>query len=201
MGGYAIKKFVVIALSLVVPALFADEVPFPHALPAPRAAMPGPKTPSPDTVVQFRGFPWGTSMADFIAKAGKPVHQDEIGGLRSLVYENIEVSGYTTFMVVYFSRTGLEGGTYYFLTANLDELMKCYTEVQKELLGRFGPTYLCDGIIREMRPYETSWNMKSGYVYLKVNTRQGDPVTLWYSSPSLTQKLFGDASVAAEKNK
>ncbi|MDR2435375.1 MAG: hypothetical protein LBD47_12540 [Treponema sp.] len=144
-----------------------------------------------ETAVEFRDFPWGTSMAEFTGKMGKPVSREEINDLVSLAYENIEVSGYTTYMVVYFSKTGLEGGTYYFLTKDLDELMKCYQELQKELLERYGPTSLRDGIIRERRPYETSWNLESGYVYLKVNTRLGEPVTLWYSSPALTKKLFG----------
>ena len=94
-------------------------------------------------------------------------------------------------MLAYFSQNGLEGGTYYFHTFSLDELIKCYTDVQKELLERYGPTTLRDGIIREMRPYETSWNLPGGYVYLKVNTRQNEPVTLWYSSPALTRRLTG----------
>jgi hypothetical protein len=122
---------------------------------------------------------------------GQPISREEIDGLTSLAYENIDVSGYATYMVVYFSRTGLEGGTYYFVTKDLDELMKCYQEIQKELLDQYGPTTLRDGIIRERRPYETSWNLESGYVYLKVNTRLGEPVTLWYSSPSLTKMLLG----------
>jgi hypothetical protein len=122
---------------------------------------------------------------------GQPISREEIDGLTSLAYENIEVSGYATYMVVYFSRTGLEGGTYYFVTKDLDELMKCYQEIQKELLNQYGPTTLRDGIIRERRPYETSWNLEGGYVYLKVNTRLGEPVTLWYSSPSLTKMLLG----------
>jgi len=130
-------------------------------------------------------------METFIAKMGKPVHREEYNGLQSLVYDNLIVSGYPAFMLAYFSKKGLEGGTYYFHTFTLDELMKCYKDVQKELLDRYGPTDLCDGIIREMRPYETSWNLKTGYVYLKVNTRQNEPVTLWYSSPELTKKLTG----------
>jgi len=141
--------------------------------------------------VIFHDFKWGTSMKDFTSKMGSPVHTDQINGLTSVVYDNLIVSGYPAFMVVYFSRNGLEGGTYYFHTFSLDELMKCYTSVQKELLEKFGPTLLCDGIIREMRPYETSWNLDTGYVYLKVNTRQNEPVTLWYSSPFLTRMLFG----------
>jgi hypothetical protein len=144
-----------------------------------------------ETSVEFRGFPWGTGMAEFTGKTGKPIAQEEIDGLVSLVYENIEVSGYTAYMVVYFSGAGLEGGTYYFLTKDLDELMKCYQEIQKELLDRYGTANLRDGIIRERRPYESSWNLESGYVYLKVNTRLNEPVTLWYSSPALTKKLLG----------
>jgi len=122
---------------------------------------------------------------------GKPVHTDEINGLQSLVYDNLIVSGYPAFMVVYFSKNGLEGGTYYFHTFTLEELMKCYTDVQNELMGKYGPTRLRDIILKEMRPYETSWDLKNGYIYLKVNTRRNEPVTLWYSSPALTKQMFG----------
>jgi hypothetical protein len=143
------------------------------------------------TELAFHNFAWGTGIATFTAAMGQPISREEINGLESLAYENIEVYGYTAYMVAYFSKAGLEGGTYYFLTRDLDELMQCYTETQKRLLAEFGPTALCDGIIREMRPYETSWNLDGGYVYLKVNTRRGEPVTLWYSSPALTKQLFG----------
>jgi hypothetical protein len=141
--------------------------------------------------VLFHNFAWGTSMTEFTARMGKPLSQEEIDGLVSLAYENVTVGGYTAYMVAYFSKAGLEGGTYYFLTKNLDDLMNCYQEMQKRLLDQYGPTTLRDGIIREMRPYETSWNLAGGYIYLKVNTRLGEPVTLWYSSPALTKKLFG----------
>ncbi|GHV94846.1 hypothetical protein AGMMS50293_11660 [Spirochaetia bacterium] len=131
-------------------------------------------------------------MEEFTVRMGKqPISREEVDGLVSLAYENIEVSGFTTYMIVYFSKTGLEGGTYYFLTKDLDELMKCYLDIQKQLVNQYGPTVLMDGIIREMRPYETSWNLESGYIYLKVNTRKNEPVTLWYSSPALTKRLLG----------
>ena len=144
-----------------------------------------------ETKVSFRNFPWGTSMDEVIKKMGKPVSREEVNGLISLVWEDVEVNGYTTYMLCYFSKSGLQGGTYYFLTYTMDELMKCYSEVRQELRDRYGPTYLYDGIIKELRPYESSWNLPGGYVYLKVNTREGDPVTLWYSSPELTKQLFG----------
>ncbi|MDR0455588.1 MAG: hypothetical protein LBH20_02760 [Treponema sp.] len=152
-----------------------------------------------ETNVTFRDFSWGTSMADVVKKMGKPVSREEVNGLTSLVWENVEVNGYTTYMLAYFSKSGLQGGTYYFLTYTMDELMRCYSEVRQELRDRFGPTYLFDGIIRELRPYESSWNLPGGYVYLKVNTRQGDPVTLWYSSPELTKKVFGDIKPVTAK--
>jgi hypothetical protein len=95
-------------------------------------------------------------------------------------------------MLAYFSKSGLQAGTYYFLTYDMDQLMRCYTEMRQEHLDRYGPTQLYDLISRELRPYESSWNLPGGYVYLKVNTRQGEPVTLWYSSPELTKQLFGD---------
>jgi hypothetical protein len=154
---------------VISPALYADEEP----------------------AVVFHDFSWGTKLEVFTAKVGRPANTEEVDGLKSLLYDNLTISGYPAFMIVYFSQNGLEGGTYYFHTFNLDELMQCYKDVQKELLEKYGPTILCDGIIREMRPYETSWNLKDGYVYLKVNTRRNEPVTLWYSSPYLTRKLLG----------
>ena len=166
------KKLLVVFVLLIAPVLYAQA----------------------NTEVNFHGFSWGTSLQEFKAKMGNPAHVDEIDGLQSLVYDNLNISGYPVFMLVYFSRNGLEGGTYYFHTFSLDELMKCYTDVQKELLAKYGPTNLCDGIIKEMRPYETSWeNLDNGYIYLKVNTRQNEPVTLWFSSPALTQRLTGKA--------
>jgi hypothetical protein len=141
--------------------------------------------------VKFHGFPWGTSMEEFTTAMGEPASVDEFNGFKSLVYQNIVVSGFPTFMLAYFSNNGLQGGTYYFHTFTLDELMKCYSVVQRELYEKYGPTMLFDGIIREMRPYESSWNLKGGYIYLKVNTRRNEPVTLWYSSPELSRVLFG----------
>ena len=168
--GCTLKKLVIIFCALVIaPALFAQE----------------------NTSVVFHDFPWGTSIEAFTARMGKPVSMEEVNGLKSLVYDNLVISGYQAFMLVYFSKNGLEGGTYYFHTFNLDELIQCYKTVQKELLDKYGPTMLCDGIIKEMRPYESSWNLKSGYVYLKVNTRKNEPVTLWYSSPALTRMITG----------
>jgi hypothetical protein len=140
--------------------------------------------------VLFHNSPWGTSMDEFSRRMGKqPAHIDENNGLKSVIYDGLTVSGYKAFLLAYFSNSGLEGGTYYFHTFSLDELMQCYKDVQKELLEKYGPTPLCDGIIKEMRPYESSWNLANGYVYLKVNTRRNEPVTLWYSSPSLTNRL------------
>ena len=155
-----------------------------------------------EETVAFHSFHWGTSFEEFAAAMGMPVYQEEVNGLSSMLYENIMVSGYTTYMLAYFSKDGLEGGTYFFLTRSQDELIKCYTDVQTELLDRYGPTYLqknlegfydpadvLDRITRELRLYETSWNLASGYVYLKVNTREYEPITLWYSSPALTRML------------
>ena len=185
--GFIIKKFLLIFLLplIVLPAADKDR-----------------KVEEPvnyETSVTFRNFPWGTSMDEVIKKMGKPVSREKINGLDSLVWENIEVNGYTTYMLCYFSKAGLQGGTYYFLTYTMDELMQCYNEVRQELRNRFGPTVLFDGIIRELRPYECSWNLPGGYVYLKVNTREGDPVTLWYSSPELTKQVFGDTKPTTAK--
>ena len=145
-----------------------------------------------ETDVTFRDFPWGTSQQEFIKKMGNPVSKEEINGLSSLIWENIDVNGYTTYMLAYFSKKGLEGGTYYFLTYDMDQLMRCYSEIRLELRERFGPTNLFNGILRELRPYQCVWDLPGGYVHLKVNTRQGDPVTLWYSSPDLTRQVMGN---------
>jgi hypothetical protein len=140
--------------------------------------------------VTFHNFPWGTSLQEFKARMGEPVHTEVNNGLQSLIYENVRVSGFRAFMIAYFSQNGLEGGTYYFDTTSVEELMRCYTELQIELSAIYGPTLLFESLMREMRPYETSWNLPSGYIYLKVNTRWlNEPVTLWYSSPELTKKI------------
>ena len=152
-----------------------------------------------ETDISFRGFPWGTSMDEFIKNTGNPISREEINGLVSLAWENINVGGYTTYMLAFFSNNGLQAGTHYFLTYNMDEHIRCYREVQQELRGRYGPTVLFNGIIRELRLYESSWHLPGGYVYLKVNTRMGDPVTLWYSSPELSRQLFGDREAVTAK--
>jgi len=163
------KKILIICALAIAPALYANEA----------------------VNVSFHSYQWGTSMTEFKAKMGNPAYTEEIDGLHSLVYDNIRVLGYPVYMLVYFSDSGLEGGTYYFNTSTLDQLMQCYKDVQKDLIAKYGSTVLCDSIIREMRPYESSWDLPGGYVYLKANTRQNEPVMLWYSSPSLTKKLFG----------
>jgi len=179
--GFIIKKFLLLLL-LPLAVLFAEE----------------PVTYGTD--VNLRGFPWGTSMDEVVKKMGKPVSREEINGLVSLVWENVEVSGFTSYMIAYFSPSGLQGGTYYFVTYNMDDVVRCYSGIQKELRSRFGQTNLYEGIIRELRPFESAWNLPGGYVYLMVNTRQGVPVTLWYSSPELTKKVFGNTdSVTAKK--
>jgi len=130
-------------------------------------------------------------MQDVIKQMGNPVSREEVNGLVSLVWENVLVGDYTTYMLAYFSRAGLQGGTYYFLTRDLDETMRCYTEMRQGFRDRYGETVLFNGILREPRTYECSWNLSGGFVYLKVNTRTGEPLTVWYSSPSLTQQIMG----------
>ena len=152
-----------------------------------------------ETEVGFRNFIWGTSQEEVIGTMGKPISKEEVNGLVSLIWENIDVNGYLTYMLAYFSKSGLQGGTYYFLTYDMDELMRCYSEIRQELRDRYGPTYLFNGILRELRPYECSWNLEGGYIHLKVNTRQGDPVTLWFSSPELTRQIFGDMKPVTAK--
>jgi len=127
--------------------------------------------------VTFHNFPWGTSLSDFKAKMGEPASAEINNGLQSLIYDNIRVSGFPVFMLVYFSKNGLEGGTYYFLTYDIDQLMRCYSELRQELRDRFGPTSLYNGILRELRPYQCVWDLPGGFVHLSVNTRQGEPET------------------------
>jgi len=153
-----------------------------------------------EKTVSFHNFPWQTSMETFKARMGNPVHTEESNGFLSLIYENVPLAGFRAFMVVYFSKSGLEGGTYYFDTNNLEELMHCYTAVQSELVAQFGlpppvaaevPTGRYEKLLREMRTYVTCWDLPSGYINLKINTRSSDPVTLWFASPTLTKMLDG----------
>jgi hypothetical protein len=141
----------------------------------------------------FRGFPWGTSFEEFTRREGEPVSRETVDGLVSLAYADKEMSGHTAYMLVYFSNDGLEGGAYYFLTKDLNEVMACYRELQQALADQYGPGILMDKIIREMFPYESSWNPSGSYIHLKANTRTNEPVTLWYSSPALTKKILKDS--------
>jgi hypothetical protein len=152
-----------------------------------------------ETSVDFRGFSWGTSMDDVIKKMGKPISREKVNGLDSLLWENIDVNGFATYVIAYFSKSKLQGGTYYFVTNNMDDTMRCYSQLRLQLRDRFGPTLLFEGIIKELRPYECSWDLPGGYVYLMVNPRQGDPVTLWYSSPELTKQIFGNKKPVTAK--
>jgi hypothetical protein len=148
--------------------------------------------------VKFHNFSWGTSLEAFKARMGNPVHVETMNGFQSLIYKDISVAGYRAFMVVYFSKKGLEGGAYYFDTNNLEELMTCYTAVQNDLITLYGatpppPAGRYEKLLAEMRAYETCWDLPSGYIHLKVNTRRNDPVTLWISFPTLTKILDGSS--------
>jgi hypothetical protein len=144
-----------------------------------------------ETNITFQNFPWGTSQEEFIRKMGQPINREEKDGLVSLIWENIYINGYNTYMLAYFTKAGLQGGTYYFLTYSMDQLMRCYTEIQQELHKRYGPTDLFRGILKELRDYECLWNVSGNYVHLKTNTRQGEPVTLLYLSQELAKQIFG----------
>jgi len=149
-----------------------------------------------EATVKFHNFPWGTGIEAFKAKMGNPVHIETMNGFQSLVYDNISVAGYKAFMVAYFSKKGLEGGAYYFDTSNLEELQKCYTAVQDDLIIQYGAAPASgryEKLLAEMRVYESCWNLPGGYIHLKVNTRRNDPVTLWISFPTLTKILDGSS--------
>jgi hypothetical protein len=145
-----------------------------------------------ETNVTFQNFPWGTSKEDFIKKMGQPINSEEQDGLSSLIWENVSVNGYKTYMLAYFTKAGLQGGTYYFLTYDMDQLVKCYTEMQQELRNRYGPTNLYRGIQRELRDYECLWKVSDNYIHLKTNTRNGDPVTVFYLSPELANQIINN---------
>jgi len=151
-----------------------------------------------EVTVKFHNFPWGTSIETFKAKMGAPIHVETSNGFQSLIYKDISVAGYRAFMVAYFSKKGLEGGAYYFDTDNFDELQKCYTAVQDDLVILYGDIPPSAGrlekLLSEMRTYESCWELPSGYIHLKVNTRKSDPVTLWISFPTLTKILDGSSS-------
>lgn len=145
-------------------------------------------------LILFHNFEWKTSMETFKAKMGNPVHMAEADGFQSLIYEKIPIAGYNTYMVAYFSKNGLEGGAYYFDTKDMEDLKKCYTNVQNSLISQYGavppaPAGRYETMLRETRLYQTCWNMPDGYVLLKVNTQINDPVTLWVSFPTLTKML------------
>ena len=150
---------------------------------------------NPDSsVITFHGFTWGTSIDAFKARMGNPAFTEDSGGFHSLVYENVQFAGNRAFMVAYFSGSGLEGGMYYFNALGLEEIMFCYDSVQKELVTHYGstppaPAGRYEPLMREMRSYETCWILPGGYIHLRVNTRTGDPVTLWVSFPTLTEIL------------
>jgi len=149
-----------------------------------------------EKAVTFHSFTWGTSADAFRARMGNPALVENSGGFQSLIYENVSWAGHRAFLVAYFSQSGLEGGMYYFDTIGLEDMMICYDDVQKELVTFFGPTPpppagRYETLMREMRAYESCWILPDGYIHLKVNTRTGDPVTLWISFPTLTAILDG----------
>jgi hypothetical protein len=144
-----------------------------------------------ETNVTLQNFPWGTSQEDFIKKMGQPVNREEQDGITSLVWENVFVSGYKTYLIAYFTKAGLQGGTYFFLTYDLDQHMKCYTEMQLQLRNKYGPTDLYRGIQKEFRDYECLWIISGNYVHLKTDTRKGEPVKIFYLSPELAKILMG----------
>ena len=146
--------------------------------------------PAYETNVTFRGFIWGTSMDEFIGRMGSPVSREDVNGYITLGWENVEFNGYMTYMLAYFTSAGLQGGTYYFLINNLDETMRCYTEVQNDLRSRYGPTRVFNGIVREMRPFDSLWNLAGGSIHLKVNIRRDGIVNLWYCSPEMASQMY-----------
>jgi len=175
--GYTLKKAVLIFIALLMAtALYAQT----------------------GTAMGFHNFPYGTSMETFRARMGNPVHSDEVNGLQSLVYDNVQFQGYSVFMIAFFSGNGLEGGTYYFYTRNLEDMTACYTALQREMIRLYGPTLVYEPetsgkvVMREARIYESTWSLPAGYIYLKANRRSDEPISLWFSSPSLTRRLNGN---------
>jgi len=143
-----------------------------------------------EITVTFQNFPWGTSQEEFIKKMGQPITREERDGITSLVWENVFVDGYKTFMLAYFTKTGLQGGTYYFIAYDMDHLVKCYTDMQQILRDRYGPTDLYRGIQRELRDYECLWKISGNFIHLKTDTRLGEPVKIFYLSPELAKYLL-----------
>ena len=179
--GYIINKFLLVLL-LPLFALHPQ-----NRDQAPRA---------PETNVTFRDFRWGTSMENVIRVMGNPVSREEVDGLVSLVWENVDVNRFTAYMIAYFSPSGLQGGSYFFLADSRDEIIRCYIEIRNDLRNRYGSTYLFDIIRTDAPPWESSWRLPGGYIYLKATAQRGDPVTLWFSSPELTARIFGEQSPA-----
>jgi len=179
LWGYIIKKLFLVFLFPLV-SVFAKDIVY-------------------ETNVTFQNFPWGTSQEEFVKKMGQPIHREEADGIASLVWENVFVFGYKTYMLAYFTKSGLQGGTYYFLTYDMDQLKKCYTEMRQELRDKYGPTDLYREILKELRDYECLWELSGNYVHLKTNTRQGEPVTIFYVSPELAGIIFNDKPLTAKR--
>jgi hypothetical protein len=178
--GLSIKKLFLLVLFFPLSGLYANEEVY-------------------ETDVTFHNFPWGTSQETVVRSLGEPVSREEINGLVSLVWENTRINGYTTFTLAYFSRAGLQGGTYYFMTNDMDDLVRCYNELQQDLLNRYGPTPIFRNIHKEQRPYECEWSLPGGYIQLRVNTRDGNPVSLFHASPELARLIFGNANPATAR--
>jgi hypothetical protein len=121
---------------------------------------------------------------------GQPISREDKDGIASLVWENVFVSGYKTYMLAYFTKNGLQGGTYYFLTYDFDQLTKCYTDMQLQLRYQYGPTDLYRGIQKEFRDYQCLWDISGNYIHLKVDTRRNEPVKVFYLSPELAKIIF-----------
>ena len=147
-----------------------------------------------EAALRLESFAWGASIDAFRTRMGTPAFVDNSGRFQALLFENVPMAGYRAYMIAYFSDNGLEGGIYYFDTANIGEMMMCYDSVQKELVAQYGPTPpppagRYEVLMREMRVYETCWMLPGGYIHLKENLRTNDPVTLWISFPTLTEML------------
>ena len=173
--GYTMKKLlIIISMLLMAAALSAQN----------------------EVRVSFHNFTWGTSIDTFKARMGNPLFTERSGGYQSLIYENVQIANNRALLVAYFSHNGLEGGMYYFNASGLSDIMMCYESIQKELVTLYGlppaaPEGRYEELLREMRTYESCWILPGGYIHLKVNTRTGDPVTLWISFPTLTEILDG----------
>jgi len=107
------KVFFVVIILLVVGGLFGEEF-------------------------TFRGFAWGSSINDIIAKEGNPTYSDTYDGESMLTYENIKIAGTTAKLYYTFSKNGLVCAKYEIFYPDTRTPQKLYQSITLNLKSLYG---------------------------------------------------------------